>query len=50
LVGAIIVGLLVEVSTLWIPSDLKYVGALVVLIVILLFRPQGLLGRRERIG
>ena len=50
LVGANIVGLLVEVSTLWIPSDLKYVGALVVLIVILLFRPQGILGRRERIG
>jgi branched-chain amino acid transport system permease protein len=50
LVGSIIVGLLVEVSTLWIPSDLKYVGALVVLIVILLFRPQGILGRRERIG
>jgi len=50
LLGSIIVGLLVEVSTLWIPSDLKYVGALVVLIVILLFRPQGLLGRRERIG
>ncbi|MDL5352407.1 branched-chain amino acid ABC transporter permease [Microbacterium sp. zg-YB36] len=50
LIGAIIVGLLVEVSTLWIPSDLKYVGALVVLIVILLFRPQGILGRRERIG
>jgi neutral amino acid transport system permease protein len=50
LIGSIIVGLLVEVSTLWIPSDLKYVGALVVLIVILLFRPQGLLGRRERIG
>ncbi len=50
LVGSIVVGLLVEVSTLWIPSDLKYVGALVVLIVILLFRPQGILGRRERIG
>ena len=50
LIGSIIVGLLVEVSTLWIPSDLKYVGALVVLIVILLFRPQGILGRRERIG
>jgi len=33
-----------------IPSDLKYVGALVVLIVILLVRPQGILGRRERIG
>lgn len=50
LVGALVVGMLVEVSTLWIPSDLKYVGALVVLIVILLFRPQGILGRRERIG
>lgn len=50
LVGSIIVGLLVELSTLWLPSDLKYVGALVVLIVILLFRPQGILGRRERIG
>lgn len=50
LIGSIIVGLLVEVSTLWIPSDMKYVGALVVLIVILLFRPQGILGRRERIG
>ncbi|MEQ1735578.1 MAG: branched-chain amino acid ABC transporter permease [Rhodoglobus sp.] len=50
LIGAIVVGLLVEISTLWIPSDLKYAGALVVLIVILLFRPQGILGRRERIG
>jgi branched-chain amino acid transport system permease protein len=50
LVGSIVVGLLVELSTLWIPSDLKYAGALVVLIVILLFRPQGILGRRERIG
>ena len=50
LVGSIIVGLLVEISTLWIPSDLKYAGALVVLIIILLFRPQGILGRRERIG
>lgn len=50
LVGSIIVGLLVEVSSLFIPADLKYVGALVVLIVILLVRPQGILGRKERIG
>ena len=34
----------------WIPSDIKYVGALAVLIVVLLFRPQGILGRKERIG
>jgi branched-chain amino acid transport system permease protein len=50
LLGALIVGLLVEVSSLVIPSDLKYVGALVILIVILLIRPQGILGRKERIG
>ncbi len=31
----------------WIPTELKSVGALAVLIVILLFRPQGILGRRE---
>jgi branched-chain amino acid transport system permease protein len=50
LIGAIIVGLLVEISTLWLPPDLKYVGALAILIIILLVRPQGILGRKERLG
>lgn len=50
LVGSLIVGFMVEVSTLWIPSDLKYVGALAVLIIVLLIRPQGILGRKERVG
>ncbi|WP_448810924.1 ABC transporter permease subunit [Agromyces bauzanensis] len=50
LVGSIIVGMFIEISTLWLPSDMKYVGALIVLILVLLFRPQGILGRRERIG
>ncbi|MEO6825833.1 MAG: branched-chain amino acid ABC transporter permease [Microbacteriaceae bacterium] len=50
LVGSIVVGLLVEVSTLWLPSDLKYVAPLAILVVVLLFRPQGILGRKERIG
>ncbi|MGR0319189.1 ABC transporter permease subunit [Agromyces sp. ZXT2-3] len=50
LVGSLIVGLFIEISTLWLPSDMKYVGALLVLILVLLFRPQGILGRRERIG
>lgn len=49
-VGAMIVGVLIETSAQFIPSDLKYVGALLVMIIILLFRPQGILGRRERIG
>lgn len=50
LVGSLIVGMAVEISTLWIPSDLKYASALVILIIILLVRPQGLLGRKERLG
>lgn len=50
IVGSLIVGVLVQVSTLIIPTELKYVGALLVLILILLVRPQGLLGKSERIG
>jgi len=49
-IGALIIGVLIDLSTLVIPSDLKNAGALLLLIVILLVRPQGLLGRRERIG
>ena len=50
LVGAIIVGVLVETSAMILPADLKYVGALMVMIIVLLFRPQGILGQKERIG
>ncbi|MCT2225949.1 branched-chain amino acid ABC transporter permease [Microbacterium paraoxydans] len=51
LIGSIIVGLAVEVSTLLgVPTDLKYASALVALIIILLVRPQGILGRKERLG
>ena len=50
LVGSLVVGFFIEISTLWIPSDMKYVGALAILIIVLLVRPQGILGRRERIG
>jgi neutral amino acid transport system permease protein len=50
LLGSLVVGLATQLSTLWIPTELKNVGALAVLIVIILVRPQGILGRRERIG
>jgi neutral amino acid transport system permease protein len=50
MVGSIVVGLVTELSTLFFSTELKFVWALVVLILILLVRPQGLLGRRERIG
>ncbi|WP_460865827.1 ABC transporter permease subunit [Rhodococcus aerolatus] len=50
LLGCVIVGLLVQLSTLVINPDLKYTGGLLVLIVILILRPQGILGSRSRIG
>jgi branched-chain amino acid transport system permease protein len=50
LVGSIIVGLLVELTPLWFSADIKYVGALLILIIVLLVRPQGLLGQKERVG
>ncbi|MDQ1131150.1 neutral amino acid transport system permease protein [Microbacterium sp. SORGH_AS 888] len=48
--GAMVIGLIVELTNIWLPGDLKYATALTLLIVILLFRPQGIFGRRERIG
>ena len=50
LLGSLIAGLFIQLSTLILPGDVKNVGALVALILILLVRPQGLLGRAERIG
>lgn len=50
LVGSIVIGLVVELSNLVLPSDMRYAGALLILILVLLLRPQGLLGRAERIG
>jgi neutral amino acid transport system permease protein len=50
LIGSFVVGLFIELSTLFIPTELKNVGALFVLIVVLLLRPQGILGRAERVG
>lgn len=50
IIGSVIVGVFIELATLVLPSELKIATALFVLIVILLVRPQGLLGRRQRVG
>lgn len=50
MVGGIIVGLVTEISTIWAPSALKLVFALGAMVLALLVRPQGILGRAERIG
>jgi branched-subunit amino acid ABC-type transport system permease component len=50
LAGSIVIGLVAEMSSLFIPSDMRYAGALLILILVLLVRPQGILGRADRIG
>ncbi len=50
LVGSVIVGIGIQLSTVWLPTELKNVGALALLALVLIVRPQGLLGRRERVG
>ncbi len=50
LLGSLVVGIFINLATLFVSSEIKNVGALIILGVILLVRPQGLLGRRERIG
>jgi len=50
MLGGFVVGVAVEMSTLVIPVEFKQAIALGILVVMLLVRPQGLLGSRERIG
>ena len=50
LVGALMVGIAINWSTLVIDPELKNMTALVMLILALLLRPQGILGQKQRIG
>lgn len=50
LVGSIIIGVLTQISTLYLPPELKSVLALGALVAVLLVRPQGILGQAERVG
>lgn len=49
-VGSLVVGVVAHVSTLWFDVELQNAWALLTLIVVLLIRPQGILGRAERKG
>jgi neutral amino acid transport system permease protein len=50
MVGGLVIGVVQEVSTYWFPTEFKVVFALGALILVLLVRPQGILGVRERVG
>lgn len=51
LFGAMVIGIMVETAPVFgVPASIKEVAALVTLILILLIRPQGILGKPQRIG
>ncbi len=52
LVGSLAVGMFVQLWAWWFSdyTDLKTMGALLAMILVLLFRPQGILGKKERVG
>ena len=50
LVGGILVGVFVEMASLVVPTELKNAPALLILIIVLVVRPQGILGRKQRVG
>ena len=50
MVGGIVIGLVTQMSTLWVSVEFKSVVALAVLVAVLLVRPQGILGQAERVG
>jgi branched-chain amino acid transport system permease protein len=50
LVGSLVIGLVTQLSSLVLTAQLRYASALLILIVVLIFRPQGILGRRSRVG
>ncbi len=50
ILGAVVIGVVQETSGLFVDTAYKFVVALLVLILVLLIRPQGILGQRERFG
>jgi branched-chain amino acid transport system permease protein len=47
LVGGLILGIAESTSTLFLPATLKQVVSFSILIIIMLFRPQGLFGGKK---
>ena len=50
LIGGFFIGIFVEMSSLYFPSELKVAPALFILIIVLIVRPQGILGKSQRVG
>jgi branched-chain amino acid transport system permease protein len=42
--GGLVIGIVFTTSTIWIPSDFNDAAVFAVMILVLLFRPQGIFG------
>ncbi|WP_049925623.1 branched-chain amino acid ABC transporter permease [Halopiger goleimassiliensis] len=47
LAGSLVIGITINLSLVWIPSDLNQVAAFVIMILVLVFKPDGLFGGVE---
>ena len=50
LVGSLVIGIVADMSSIFIPNDMRYASALAILIIVLLVRPQGIFGKLQRVG
>lgn len=50
MVGSLVIGLVATLSTLWFSTELQDAWALGIMMLVLLLRPQGILGRAQRVG
>ncbi len=48
LIGGLVMGIAQQVSTAWLAPSYKPAVAFIIMILVLIFRPQGILGRRSR--
>lgn len=47
LLGGLVVGLTQELSVVFLPSSTKLLGVFIIFVLVLLFKPQGLLGTKQ---
>jgi branched-chain amino acid transport system permease protein len=50
MVGGLLIGIVTQLSTLVFPAEMKILWALVVLVLVLLAKPEGVLGRVQLKG
>lgn len=50
MIGGLVVGVAAQMSTLFLPTEMKSAFAMLILVVVLLLRPEGIFNRAQRVG